>query len=226
MNGIDVILQDLGLSCEEFIQVISTLKLTNRSNGMFNGEFNLTNIKYHLTCDSFFLESVAKLLFDGKYDKELLTCIPRYYLNKLNYIEIGPILIDLRRAVYKKAIYYTYNLTKEQMVESNIKQKLDALKDNHGIRYETGHCRMLTTDLNFAIPSLLDPWVVLMVSYEEINISSLKYKMEYLINAYRQLVESNIRFRENRVLINFVDGGGWLARKRDLERLVNQAIIF
>jgi len=36
----------------------------------------------------------------------------------------------------------------------------------------------------------------------------------------------NSRYGENRAFVNFVDGGGWLARIRDLERLVEHCHYF
>ena len=33
-------------------------------------------------------------------------------------------------------------------------------------------------------------------------------------------------FNENRAFVNFADGGGWLARKRDYERLIDQCHYF
>lgn len=47
-----------------------------------------------------------------------------------------------------------------------------------------------------------------------------------MLAAYTRINESNSRFGENRAFVNFVDGGGWLARKRDLERLVDQCHYF
>lgn len=47
-----------------------------------------------------------------------------------------------------------------------------------------------------------------------------------MLSAYERLRRSNIRYGEKRVFINFVDGGGWLARKRDFERLVENCDYF
>ncbi len=41
-----------------------------------------------------------------------------------------------------------------------------------------------------------------------------------MLAAYDRIRHINSRHGENRAFVNFVDGGGWLARKRDLERLV------
>ncbi len=47
-----------------------------------------------------------------------------------------------------------------------------------------------------------------------------------MLNAYQDLQRSNACNREKRVFVNFVDGGGWLARSRDFQRLVENCDYF
>jgi hypothetical protein len=47
-----------------------------------------------------------------------------------------------------------------------------------------------------------------------------------MLSAYERVRRANNRYGENRAFVNFVDGGGWLARKRDLERLVENCHYF
>ena len=44
--------------------------------------------------------------------------------------------------------------------------------------------------------------------------------------AFERVCRQNSRYGENRAFVNFADGGGWLARKRDLERLVEHCHYF
>jgi hypothetical protein len=39
-------------------------------------------------------------------------------------------------------------------------------------------------------------------------------------------MSSNSRYGENRAFVNFADGGGWLARRRDFQRLVENCHYF
>ena len=47
-----------------------------------------------------------------------------------------------------------------------------------------------------------------------------------MFSAYERVLRNNNRYGEKRVFVNFVDGGGWLARKRDFQRLVKQCDYF
>lgn len=42
----------------------------------------------------------------------------------------------------------------------------------------------------------------------------------------KEFIPNNVRNNENRAFVNFVDGGGWLARKNDFQRLVSECHYF
>ena len=86
--------------------------------------------------------------------------------------------------------------------------------------------RAVETDIDFAIPNTNDPWVVIMSSFQETTSSGQTTKAKDMRSAYEQICHQNSRYGENRVFVNFVDGGGWLARRRDLERLVEHCHYF
>ncbi len=64
-----------------------------------------------------------------------------------------------------------------------------------------------------------------MSSFQETTSCGQTNKTRDMLSAYIKVLENNSRNRENRAFVNFVDGG-WLARKRDLQRLVEQCHYF
>jgi len=225
-DGLDVILRDIGLSDEKFMRIISLLRKIGRIPGQFESEWSVAKIKRQLTNDPSFLDMISQLLFDGKRDEELLAYIPRYYLEKLNYREIGIIPQSLREVRYKESTIGTYGGRKGHKIEAKIKENLEAIRTGYGIGYESGRPRLINVDIDFAIPALQDPWIIIMSSFQETTSSGQSTKARDMLAAYTRINESNSRHGENRAFVNFVDGGGWLARKRDLERLVSQCHYF
>jgi len=222
VDGLDVLLRDIGLSDEKFMRIISLLRKIGRITGSFDSEWSVAKIKRQLEYDGVFVELIASLILDGKHDDELSEYIPRYYLYKLNYREIGAIPQALREVRYKESTIGTYGARKGHRVEATIRESLEQISAEHGIGYEKGRSRFIYVDIDFAIPSLQDPWVIIMSSFQETTSSGQTTKARDMLAAYTRINESNSRFGENRAFVNFVDGGGWLARKRDLERLVDQ----
>ncbi len=225
-NALDVILKDVGLSEEKFKRIISLLRRLGRIPGDFNREWGIGRVKNKIAHEPGFARMVAELLVDGKRDERLEQYIPRYYLDMLNYREIKGSSQAARRIRYKQSLAGTYGGRKGHRVEDKIRQKLEEIKDKHGVGHGKGRSRIMETDLDFAVPNAEDPWVIIMSSFQETTSSGQTTKAKDMRSAYEQIRHQNSRYGENRAFVNFADGGGWLARKRDLERLVKQCHYF
>lgn len=125
-----------------------------------------------------------------------------------------------------REIGLSYSGRKGHRVEAHIGGYLASVQEEYGVGFERGRSRFIETDIDFAIPSLDDPWVILMVSFQETTSSGQSTKARDMLSAYERILRSNARYGENRAFVNFVDGGGWLARKRDLQRLVENCHYF
>jgi len=65
-----------------------------------------------------------------------------------------------------------------------------------------------------------------MSSFQETTSSGQTNKARDMLTAFDEVRHANNRYGENRAFVNFVDGGGWLARRRDLQRLVENCHYF
>jgi hypothetical protein len=225
-NALDVILKDVGLSEEKFKRIISLLRKLGRIPGDFDREWSTSKIKRKIAREPDFTRVIAELLVDGKRDEELERYIPRYYLDMLNYREIRGSSQAARRVRYKEALIGTYGAQKGRRVEDSIREKLDEIEAKYGIGYGRGRSRDIETDIDFAVPSTDDHWVIIMCSFQETTSSGQTTKAKDMLAAYERVCRLNSRYGENRAFVNFADGGGWLARKRDLERLVEHCHYF
>jgi len=225
-RAIEVVLKDIELSEEKFMRIISLLRRLGRIPGKFESEWGFAKIKQKIMHQKDFALLIATLLVDGKRDTELFPYIPRYYLETLNYREIKGSSLEARRIRYKRSLIGTYGGKKGYKVEDKIRQELDRIQNKYRIHYAQGRSRMVETDMDFAIPTVEDPWIIIMSSFQETTSSGQTTKARDMLSAYERVQRSNNRYGENRVFINFVDGGGWLARKRDLERLVENCHYF
>ncbi len=216
---LDVVLRDLEISEEKFLRLISLLRRIGRIPGGFDSEWPLSKIKANLSQDPSFLEQIVSLLFNGCEDQELAAFVPRYYLESLNYAEIGSSTQAARKVRYKRSLIGTYGAKKGHKVEGEIESILQDIENQYGIPFEKGRSRFVETDIDFAVPSLDDPWVILMSSFQETTSSGQTNKTRDMLVIYDRIRHINSRYNEKRVFVNFADGGGWLARKRDLYRL-------
>lgn len=225
-DTLDVVLRDIELSDEKFMRIVSLLRKIGRIQGGFDREWSIDRIKSTIQNNPEFRLLIAHLLVDGNHDAELARYIPQYYLETLNYREIRGGSTEARKVRYKRSLIGTYGGRKGYKVEDCIRQQLQAIQDKHGISFAQGRSRLIETDIDFAIPSVEDPWVIIMSSFQETTSSGQTTKARDMLAAYERIGRNNNRYNETRAFVNFVDGGGWLARKRDLERLVENCHYF
>lgn len=226
-NALDVILKDIGLSEEKFKCVVSLLQKLQRIPGDLDGEWSTREIKSELACEPDFAHVMAEVLVDGKRDRELKQHVTRHYLDMLNYREIRGISQAARRIRYKESLIGTYEERKQQKVRERIRAQLEEIKTKHGLTYSGVHPIFVKTDIGlFAVPNVEDAWVVIVGSFQENMSIEQIVKEDYMMSAYERVCRLNSRYGENRAFVNFADGGGWLARKRDLERLVEHCHYF
>ncbi len=217
---LEIILMDIGLSEEKFMRIVSLLRRLEEIEGTFDNEWSFEKIKRKLRENIQFAKVISALVIDGKRDNRLFRYIPRYYLDMLNYREIIENSLEARRVRYKHSLIGTYSGRKGHRVEERIKNVILEISRKNGVSFERGRSRFIDTDIDFAIPSLVDPWVIIMSSFQETTSSGQSTKARDMLSAFERIQRSNSRHNEDRAFVNFVDGGGWLARKRDLQRLV------
>ena len=225
-DALDVVLKNLELSQEKFMRIVSLLRKLGRIPGGFDSEWGIQKIKKKIQAELSFASILAELLFDGKRDETLQNYIPRYYLDMLNYREAQTGSEVSLRKLYKRQLIGTYGARKGHKVEDRIRQKLMSIEVAHGVGYGKGRSRIIETDIDFAIPNLENPWIIIMSSFQETTSSGQTTKARDMFSAYERVLRNNSRYGEKRVFVNFVDGGGWLARKRDFQRLVQQCDYF
>lgn len=225
-NGLEFLLQEIGLSEEKFLRIISLLRRIGRIPVPFDAEWSMAKVKHKIKGDEEFARQIADLLLDGKKDEQLAQHVPRYYLETLSLKEMLFEPMAARRLRYKRSLIGTYSGRKGYRVESLIAERLRVFQCTYGVGFEKGRSRFLETDIDFAVPSLDDPWVIIMSSFQETTSSGQSTKARDMLSAFERVNRQNIRYGENRAFVNFVDGGGWLARKRDLERLVTSCHYF
>jgi len=225
-DALNVVLNDIGLSQEKFKRIISLLRKLGRIPGGFIREWGMPKVKRKIAREPDFARMIAELLVDGKRDEELRQFIPRYYLDMLNYREITDSLQAARRIRFKKALMGGYGNLKGDKVEEKIQEKLEEIEAKYGVGYARGRSWIIETDIDFAVPNVEDPWVIIMSTFQETTSSGQTTKARDMLSAYERVSRVNSRNSENRAFVNFVDGGGWLARKRDLQRLVEHCHYF
>jgi len=214
-DGLKRILTLLYLSEEKFKRIITLLR---KLEGEFDREWTLTKIEKEIKGDDEFARKIAGLFTVGKNDRRLIKYLPRFYRERLNLKSLREYAREEELIIRLKEKYSgTYFNWKGDAVEDLIKRKLDSI----GVSYASGSASIVEVTVDWAIPNLEDPYVIVMSSYQETTSSGQTVKARDMLKCYEAIQHRNIQRGENRAFVNFVDGGGWLARQRDLRRLLD-----
>jgi len=218
-RGLLRILGQLRLSEEKFKRIVTLLRKLEHS---FDREWTIKQIEQKILKDDTFAFKVANLTINGHSDATLANHLPRFYRERLNLRHLAESGVDeyLLRLQLKDKYIGTYSNRKGDLVEGLIKKRLESIKNKHGVSFAAGITPLLNVTVDWAIPGLEDPHVIIMSSYQETTSSGQSTKARDMLACYQAISQRNIQFLENRAFVNFVDGGGWLARQKDFKRLV------
>lgn len=219
-RGLLRLLGQVKLSEEKFKRIVTLLRKLDHK---FDREWNIKQIQQRIASDDAFASRIANLLISGHKDPLLIKHLPKFYRERLNLEHLAEPGINQRRLTIELKDRYigTYSNWKGDLVEGLIRRKLEEIQKLYGIPFSAGTTSLLNVTVDWAIPSLDDPHVIIMSSYQETTSSGQSIKARDMLACYQAISQRNVQFLENRVFVNFVDGGGWLARQRDFKRLVS-----
>jgi len=217
-NALLIIQTMLRLSDEKLKRIITLIRRQEKD---FAPEWSIEKIKKMIDRDDKFATKIGKLFLEGRDDPILIEKLPLFYRERLNLKSLTTEKTrDELNIMLKNKFIGEYSNKKGGLIEELIKDELEKIRIKYGIEYNRGKTDLIDVTVDWAIPNLNDPYVIIMSSYNETTSSGQSTKARDMITAYQSIDHINIQKGENRAFVNFVDGGGWLARRNDLRRLV------
>ena len=208
------------ISVERFKRMVSMIR---KDRGfVFSTEWGLSKIRTAMLESPAMMESVLNLIWDGKNDEKMKTCIPSFYLE--NMAMDSTTLRKLQdeksvRQLVKRGLEGRYSNGIGDAVLSDIEKELCRVCSIHGLEYQKNvRVPILDRAVSFVLESPTKPRLILDVSYSVTTSSSQGSKKE----AARKTVEVLKREQSagrNIVYVNFLDGAGWIGRQADLREI-------
>ncbi len=220
-NGLRMMLNNILLSQEKFFRLITLLRKLDES---FDKEWKRERIEKEIKKNDEFAEKIADLFIKGAEDPLLAKHLPKIYLERLSLKSVKERHIGKNEIIFRLKDNYigTYTNKKGDRIEKLIKNKLNEL----GVSYKQGKTDLVDVTVDVAIQDLQDPRIIIMCAYNETTSSDQSNKTRDMLRCYETLQKKNREDGKDRIFINFVDGGGWLAREKDLKRLVENCHYF
>lgn len=215
-----ILLALINLSQEKFLRILTAQRFAT---GDFGKEWDVKKVYHKIKTDDAFAESIARLFLEGRNNRLLVEQVADFYLDQLSLPANWPEVIrdqNIVPKVVRKKLIGEYTDQKGEYVERIIRSVLDGVAARHGITHTRGQVAFLGKQIDHVIPSLEDPYVMVMVSYMETTSSGQTARANEQQAMYERIVGENTRRAPvERVLVNVVDGAGWLARRSDLRKI-------
>ncbi len=219
-NFLGVLLALTNLSQEKFLRIITAQRFAAQD---FGPEWGADRIYRKIRNDDVFAEQIARLFLDGRDSRLLAEQVADFYLDQLSLPDNWSEIIRDQNVIgniVRKKLTGEYTDQKGAFVERRISEILESVRIKYGVTHSHGQVRMVGKEIDHAIPSLEDPYVMVMVSYMETTSSNQTTRANEQQAMYQKIIGENVRYPNNqRVFVNVVDGAGWLARRSDLRKM-------
>ena len=205
------------ISVERFKRMVSMIR---KDKGfVFQTEWGLSKIRTAMMDSPAMMESILNLIWDGKNDEKLRSCIPAFYLE--NMAMDSATLNKLKdensvRQLVKKGLEGKYSNGIGDAVLTDIEKELKRICAKYGLDYQSNvRVPMLDRAVSFVIENPSNPKLILDVSYSVTTSSIQGSKKE----AARKTVEVRRNSGRNFIFVNFLDGAGWIGRQSDMREI-------
>lgn len=218
-NFLGIVLALTNLSQEKFLRILTAERFAK---GDYAAEWGIDSVHRKLKNERDFAERIAYLFIQGRENPLLAKEVAAFYLDQLALPVNWDTLIrdpQLIQNTIRRKLNGEYTDKKGDAVENIIRGYLNDILDKYGLTHAKGQVPLVAKEVDHVIPSIADPYVMIMTSYMETTSSSQTQRANEQRDMYLDVQSKNIRYGVNRVFINFVDGAGWLARRSDLRKL-------
>jgi hypothetical protein len=166
-----------------------------------------------------FRKGIVNLFFEGASVPFLSKTLPFFELRKLSISKLNfdvPELIDTLVRYKEKGSYSGKRSNNPETVISSILENLNIPFEEGDLEKLKKHASFVKRKMDFIIPSLSAPKIIIESSYLSTTSSGQgdKAKTEISINSLIKKHYPKSKF------IGFIDGIGWYVRKNDLKRMI------
>lgn len=213
-----VLLKMGNLSQEKFRRVISAQRFAR---GDFGNEWSVRQIHNRIRRDDAFALAIAGMFVEGRRNP-LVEHVADFYLDQLAFPEKWANLLqdeDFASRIAREMLTGEYSDKKGDHIESVVAENLTKALKPVGASFEKGRVKFVGKEVDLAVPDVEDPEIMVMVSYTETTSSTQNQRATEQETMFNDIKTWNSRNMTDKVLVNVVDGGGWLARRKSMKKM-------
>lgn len=211
-ESIRLLITVLGISCEKFKRVITLLRV--RKGFVVSTEWTENRVRYELCNSSQLMDEFCDLFFNQDVYKDLIprSILSDFQIGKERIIRI--VSKDMLLKMIKTSHTTSYNSECSSAYQDRVLKCIKEYTDKYGLNWgKLNDKRMESAGEVYSI-SNKDKAIIVTINY---TVTTSNNQTKYAEKI--QKIRSNITGDSNRILINILDGAGWIARGADYKKI-------
>lgn len=213
-KSIDNILILLGISIEKFKRVVSWIRLSKGYT--FDSEWTPTSLRNKMINDDQLMDEFCELFISGYVSEKFSSIVPRFILRDFRIDdEVMKRLTsdDYVRNLVKDKVTTEYNTRYSDLYTKTLLTKIEGIAHKHGIEF--GKMRIPNYSPEEMALSYTGKYIVVNYHFYMTTSSS---QTDYYDLTIKPKYEK-AREMDNVVILNILDGAGWIGRSSDYKKI-------
>lgn len=214
-TSIKKIITVLGVSGEKFKRVVTMIRVGKGYT--FDSEWDEVHLRNELCDKSDLMREFCELLLNGRNLDKFKKKIPQFILNdfRIDQDILNRLCNDdILRKLTKSSVSSAYNKAYANYYAQQITEQLMAYAEQFGLRYNYGPVEGMGANNLY---SLTDTEKTIIVNFQ-FNLTTSKGQTDYAEATIRPLRMKCGR-KANIIMVNMLDGAGWIARSSDYKKI-------
>lgn len=221
-SSIKKLITVLGISGERFKRVVSMVRVMKGYT--FDSEWTETKLQSELCANPQLMDEFCDLFLNGKNLSKFQVLIPKYILDDF-CIDTNVIARvcneDILRNLIKRAYSSAYNADYSNAYANLIENKLRDTSNKYGLKYENRSLYGVFSDPLHLIGNT-EKFIIVNFQFNLTTSHQQTNYAEKVIGALR----TQSRGRSDLLMVNILDGAGWVARSSDYKKVYNSCDYF
>lgn len=221
-NSIKRLITVLGISGERFKRVVTMIRV--QKGYTFTTEWSEETLQRELSQNASLMSEFCDLFLEGKKNPKFKELVPKFILDDFCIDEnvIRRICTDdILRQLIKTSMNAAYNRAYGDAYAVVLKTKLRAITDKYGLRLEEKPLSGISGN-NLLLVTNTSRYII--INYQ-FNLTTSNGQTQYAENVVGQ-IRSNCRNNPDLLVVNVLDGAGWVARSADYKKVYNNCDYF
>lgn len=214
-----VMLNLMNLPQERFRRLLTARRFAL---GDYEKEWTISQIHRQIRQSDEFAEALARLFLEGKRSYVFVEHVADYYLEQLGFPDRWQEMLrdkDFAARLVRATLTGEYAVKKGRYIEQIVRDRLECALGPYELPWQKGKVDVMGKEIDIAIPNLSRPQVMIMIAYHETTSSNQTTRAKEQRVMFDRIQTYNDENRVNRAFVNVVDGGGWISRRTDLEKM-------